>query len=256
MRKFYFLLLSCLLLVGCGTSINVKRVGAKQAPIVDAKEVSVYLMKDSIPKGSTFIGTVNVGDSGITNVYACDYQLVLLDAQIQAAKIGGNILQVTEVKMPTTFGSNCYRIKTNVYRNENLLTEQAEGKSKKIDHLSRKKYLGDNVDCAYITFYRGKGSYSLNSEKVFDGMGNDVATIKSNDYFSYQVKDYGVHRYIADTDGRVWTELKIEKGYEYFMRIKVQNTGLAIVTRLELMPVDIAEQEIEIIKEYNRSKKK
>ncbi|WP_121965200.1 hypothetical protein [Myroides sp. N17-2] len=256
MKNLYFLFVSSLLLIGCGTAVSVKRAGAKQTPIAKAQEVSVYLMKDSIPKGSIFIGSVNVGDSGLTNVYACDYQSVLVDAQVQAAKMGGNMLQVTEVKMPTTFGSNCYRIKTNVYRNENLVAQQVNGDSKRVDHFSNKRYLGDNVDCAYITFYRGKGSYSADSEKVFDGMGNDVATIKSNDYYSYQIKDYGMHRYIADTRGRVWTELQVEKGYEYFMRIKVQNTGTSIFTRLAIMPVDIAEQEIEIIKEYNRSKKK
>ena len=64
-----------------------------------------------MPQEYKIIGKVNVGEAGAT--LNCGYDDVINAAQKKARDVGGDALQIIEVRMPV-IGSTCYTLLANI----------------------------------------------------------------------------------------------------------------------------------------------
>lgn len=90
-----------------------KSVEVKSARSSYHGEVEVVQKGEPAPDGK-FIGVVYVGDDYLTAM-KCDYQTVLRVVKKEAAKIGGNVIHITEHILPTGLMNACHAMKANVY---------------------------------------------------------------------------------------------------------------------------------------------
>lgn len=82
---------------------------AKTYPPIDYREeIRVIDLDKPIPDNAEQLGEVKIGDSGFTA--KCHYDLVIETAKMEARKAGGNVIKITEHKLPTVMGSTCHRI--------------------------------------------------------------------------------------------------------------------------------------------------
>lgn len=82
------------------------------------EEVKVFGLKTVLPANVEVIGNIKIGDTGLT--LNCNYEIVLENAKIEARKIGGNAIIITEHLYPNLLGSSCHRIKADILRIENI----------------------------------------------------------------------------------------------------------------------------------------
>jgi hypothetical protein len=110
------------LLLSCGTSQKVN-VMSVQTPLAPTVEVKVFGAGQTLPTDLKMLGSLKIGDSGITSASNCTYDKVIANAQAQARGMGGNVLQVTKKKEPSVLGSTCYRIWCDVYYDKKSITK-------------------------------------------------------------------------------------------------------------------------------------
>ena len=73
-----------------------------------ADEVKIYEEQEVLPVPNDTLGLVCISDGGFA--VNCSYEQVLLLAQQQTAKVGGNALKITTHLKPNALGSSCHRI--------------------------------------------------------------------------------------------------------------------------------------------------
>jgi len=79
------------------------------------EEVRIFEVNEPAPSNAEKLGTVRVGDSGFS--VNCNYSTVLDMTIIEARKVGGNAVKITQHKLPD-FLSTCHRITADVLRIE------------------------------------------------------------------------------------------------------------------------------------------
>ncbi len=97
----------------CSPKVS-KTVIEYKTPLAAEATQLVLKAEDSLPAQAVKVGHVHIGDSGLT-MKGCDYPSVLERARLEARSIGGNVIKITEHKLPTTFGSSCHRIRADIY---------------------------------------------------------------------------------------------------------------------------------------------
>jgi hypothetical protein len=112
----YSLLISTLFVVSCSPKISSSIV-KKYSPLVSTENVLVIEQNDSVPASSENLGTVRVGDAGLT--VSCDYLNVLEAAKLEARKVGGNAIKIVVHQYPD-FASSCHRITADILKVSNL----------------------------------------------------------------------------------------------------------------------------------------
>lgn len=108
---------SILPLIVIFSSCNVKITTSliKSYPkLEDNSTVNILDINEKEPNNAEVLGKVKIGDPGFT--FKCGYDIVIEKAKIEARKIGGNALHITEHKIPSIFGSNCHRIKADILK--------------------------------------------------------------------------------------------------------------------------------------------
>lgn len=104
------------LLQGCAPKVNT--LITKTYPTLGYnEEVKVFGLKTVLPVNIEVIGSIKIGDAGLT--LKCNYETVLENAKIEARKIGGNAIKITEHSFPDLW-SSCHRIKADILRIENI----------------------------------------------------------------------------------------------------------------------------------------
>ena len=109
-------LMSILLLTSCAARVT-STIHQTHLPLSDEEKVIVFGLHEEVPPNAEKLGTVRVGDSGLT--IRCDFVTVLAKAKTEARKVGGNVLSITEHRIPD-FWSTCHRITTEVFRMEGI----------------------------------------------------------------------------------------------------------------------------------------
>lgn len=103
-----------LLTLACTPKLSVKPSEYAHKPPVQEFEPFACLEKDTIEfHPRDFIGDVEFKDKSFAVI--CDYETIKSLACDEAKKMGGNILVITEHKLPDQW-STCHRIKGKVYR--------------------------------------------------------------------------------------------------------------------------------------------
>ncbi len=69
-----------------------------------------------LPDGCLQVGTVTVGDSGLTKTKNCTYEACIEAIQEEAKKMGGQFIYIVKIKEPESWGSTCYNIVADIYR--------------------------------------------------------------------------------------------------------------------------------------------
>ena len=175
------------------------------------------LDESEVPENSKYIGELKISDSGFTT--DCGYEKIMNEAKIEAKKLGGNIIQVIEIKEPQKWGSTCYRLKAKIFRNldSKLLLPFIE------EHINNNKStLPSNSDFAKIYFYRPKMvTGSLLGYKI--RMDNDsvVCRVRNGEKCEVKIVDFGKHKFWAKIESRDSIIIDVEKGQEYFVRCSV-----------------------------------
>src|SRR4051794_12160650 len=98
--------------LSCAPKIKTN-ITQKYPPLNYTDEVIVLEKSDSITSTSERLGTIKVGDAGMTT--KCNYSQVLEKAKEQARIAGGNSIRIIEHKSPD-FMSSCHRITVEVLR--------------------------------------------------------------------------------------------------------------------------------------------
>ncbi len=110
MKIVVFFIIS-FLFVSCAPRIS-SQISSPKTPLLENQNVVVFEVNEEVPKNTSFIGNISLGDSGFTT--NCDFETIINIAKSEARKVGGNALKITEHILPSFFGSSCHRIKADI----------------------------------------------------------------------------------------------------------------------------------------------
>ena len=97
---------------GCGAAVQTSRTGKTYAPLASNEEVFIY-SRGNVPVNAVKVGTIRIGDTGFT--VGQTYDVAIDRAKDQCRKLGGNVLEITQVLSPDAW-STSYRISTVAYK--------------------------------------------------------------------------------------------------------------------------------------------
>lgn len=223
MKRLVFLIVTSALLVSCSTSVSTKIVNKNFQKLENSSPIIVLDEKEEVPNSSDLIGDLKIGDSGFTT--DCGYDKVIADATNAARNAGANIIKITELKKPSTFGSTCYRIKAKLYRNVDAeaLSVLAQKRS-----LKNKSRLPENADYAVVYFYRpSNGAGGLLGYKIKDVNDSIVGRLRNGEKFAYKTKKFGAQTFYGVLETKEEVKINVEQGKEYFVRCAV-NMGIVL----------------------------
>jgi hypothetical protein len=113
MKKLILILIVGSFFMGCAPVVNYTPILGSQSPKPVEYNVLVYDEGDAIPNKYTTIGTLKVGDGGMST--GCEYlEDVIRLAKRKARSVGGDAIQITSIKRPSPLSSTCFRITANV----------------------------------------------------------------------------------------------------------------------------------------------
>ena len=202
-------LMSCL--SGCSPKISQTLNGPALTALAPDAPVLVVGDLEPAPVGCAVLGTLRVGDSGVT--INCGFDRMVAEAKSQARKLGGNILKITEIIEPN-MSSTCYRISAEVMFTPDL--KAVEATQQRLREQADKSRLPAGTPYALLYAYRpaGFGASAVSYDLHLD------------DSVVYHVR-YDSRTVIRLKPGAVtlWTKanaprltLQVEPGKEYFLR--------------------------------------
>jgi hypothetical protein len=110
--KFLLITGIILLLTSCSAKLT-SSIWKTYPPIYYKEEVRVFNLYETAPSNAEKLGTVKVGDSGFST--DCNYATVIDMAKIEARRVGGNAIKITQHEQPS-FLSTCHRIRADILR--------------------------------------------------------------------------------------------------------------------------------------------
>ena len=202
------LTLSCFLLWSCGPTKKVQIV-ANQTPLSYDEMVHILSLEEPYPEKYKSLGTIKIGDSGFTT--DCGYEKVIEMAEMEARKIGANVVKITEHKQPNIWTSTCHRITAQ------LLKVDEQGNTT----LSAKNVDEDEeipgADYAILYIYRPSGvgmainyDVKLNDSTIFRAANKSKKIVK--------IRKEGVQLLSAATETTESLELDIKFGHIYYIK--------------------------------------
>ena len=115
MKTKFFPLFLVLLLSSCGLKRTIAIYDTY--PITPGR-LEVIQTGQPLPDDKILIGTVTVGEKGLTKTKDCTYQACLEAIQEEAKKMGGHFIYIVKIKEPEAWGSTCYNIIAEIYRDK------------------------------------------------------------------------------------------------------------------------------------------
>ncbi|PIE57117.1 MAG: hypothetical protein CSA34_00615 [Desulfobulbus propionicus] len=108
-RQTTFLVLSlALLFTSCATQVDYVSNSTGNAPRPENCDIDLYLPGTTIDRDYRVIGSLFIGDAGLT--IECGQTTVLQQAKAKGCQVGADAILLTEVKEPDWI-STCYRLK-------------------------------------------------------------------------------------------------------------------------------------------------
>jgi hypothetical protein len=203
-------------------------------PSADPKqEIKVLEINTEIPLDAVVIGTVKIGDSGVT--INCGYQVVLDRAKLEARKAGGNAIKITE-HIPPGF-STCHRITAKILRIYNSNTTP----------LAQIQAETPNHNFAVLNIYSVTEPGTLLNYDLH--LGDSVlCRVNNNLKTTIAIKKDGIYSLWAMTDVKSEIPIDIKFGSTYYLRCRVLKGAMADSPVLELVEPEIGSQEFDIFK--------
>jgi hypothetical protein len=108
----HIVIIYCFFAVSCAPYLNYQPIEAarKEKPL--AYNISIYHELDPLPPNSNIIGVLKV-DNAVPSITSCSYDDIIHLAKWKARKVGGDALQITNIKLPYDVNS-CYGITANI----------------------------------------------------------------------------------------------------------------------------------------------
>lgn len=220
--RFYNLLtvvFICLSLSGCGPKITTTLSGPSSKPLSADQEVYILQLSDMTPDSCKLIAKLKIGDTGFTT--DCKYGSVMEKAKMEARKVGGNIVKLTEVKEPG-FKSSCYQIKADIlYKQDTRYILEPTPRQLAMEDSITKAKFGGAPNFAILYVYRPKNS--LGVLIGYDMHIGDSVICRAQHNTAHQIKLYkeGKTEVWAKTESREAVTVDVKFGEEYFLRCAV-----------------------------------
>jgi len=236
MKQISILLIGCALLLGsCAPMISTK-ISKTYSPLDYREEVIVLGLHDPIPANSEELGVVKIGDNGFSA--NCGWDIVIDKAKIEARKIGGNAIKITDHILPSAFGSSCHRITAKILKVENFESIMVPAK---IDSALM------NADYALLHVYRYSGVGALVSYDLHLG-DTVICRVHGKWKKTIKIKKDGLNTLWAKTEAKVEIPINIKFGNEYYIRCSVKMGAFVGRPKIELVDNQTGKVEFQSIK--------
>jgi len=237
-RKHLFILGIFLFVTACSPKVS-KTITKNYAPLDYTEEVLVLDLQAPIPNGAENLGSVKIGDTGFST--KCDWNTVIEEAKMEARKVGGNAIKITEHKPPTALGSSCHRITVDVLHIGNIAEIATE---------SNDDVVAD-WDYALLHIYRFGGPGALVGYDIH--LGEEVICRAKNKWkTTIQIRNFGRNTLWASTESKIELPVNFEPGREYYVRCGIK-MGIAVGRpTLDLVDKGTGKTEFNSIKEKNK----
>lgn len=202
-------------------------------------EIAVVGLEDPAPDGAEMLGEIRIGDSGFST--KCTYEDVIDQAKLEARKVGGNVIKITEHKLPSAFGSSCHRIQAQILRVADLSVIQQEPDNDFIP----------DVNYAIINVYRYGGPGALINYDLYLG-DTVICRVRNNFKTSVQVKKMGLNTIWAKTESKAEVPVDIEPGREYYVRCGIRMGAFVGRPSVELVDRKTGKSEFESFNAKNQ----
>jgi hypothetical protein len=242
MKQLSILLIGCLLMLSsCGPKISTT-IGKNYTSTDYREEIRVFGIEDSFPTSFEELGVVKIGDTGFST--NCGWELVIEKAKIEARKVGGNALKITEHTPPSFLGSSCHRITAKILKVEHFdnLPVNAPVDSTLI-----------NADYAVMHFYRHSGVGAIINYDLH--LGDTILCRGRNKWKkTIKIKKDGLNTIWAKTESKAELPINIKMGHEYYIRCSVTMGMFVGHPKLELVDSQTGRLEFESIKPSKEDK--
>lgn len=115
MKKFISIFLSFLILsivTSCGLKKDIS-VNANYEPTIG--KIPIVQTNQSLPTNIYRIGSIVVGESGLTPSGDCSYEACMRTIEDESRKVGAQLVYIVKVVEPN-YNSTCYNITAELYR--------------------------------------------------------------------------------------------------------------------------------------------
>jgi len=270
--RYSYIFLLLLIIQSCSPKAGIQLVRPNLDPISYETEVFIFEMDESIPANSEFVGTIDVGEAGMT--INCGYDEMIEECFKAARQSGANIIELTKVRPPNFF-SSCYCIEANMYlnnskafleggpENEPVYTSEEEVVIDLIQGLKQGEYTFYDIDGYSIVQYETSKPFDTKSlkdlKKKFDidknDSGSKSAKMERNHlYFSRSIEEefrsYFEDFYIYSNDKGTATLVQLTSSLA--RNDAVESTFLKLLTNRELPRYIFTPWEVDSIYFANR----
>ena len=190
------------------------------------------------------LGIVKIGSTDFS--YNCGWEVVVDIAIIEARKIGGNAIKITEHIKPNIMGNSCHNITAKILKVENFYN---------LPVVTIKDSSIISADYALLHVYRKNDAYG--SLVIYDlHLGDDViCRVKNNWKETIEIKKDGLNTLWAKTGIKKELPINIKYGQEYYIRCSVTMGVFVGRPKIELVDNSIGKSEFESGKIYKSKNK-
>ena len=239
-KRVNILMIFTMLLVLYSCNPKVSTSISKTYPALDYKqEVAVIGLDKAEPKGAERLGQVKLGDTGFST--NCSYDVVIEAAKLEARKVGGNAIKITEHKLPTALGSTCHRITAIILKVQNV----------GIYLQKEEEEILPDVDYAILNVYRYGGTGALVDYDLHLG-DSVICRVRNNYKTTIYIKKDGLNTLWAKTESKSEVPIKIEIGKTYYLRCSITMGAFVGRPKLELIDSKTGKGEFESFKAKNK----
>ena len=216
------LLLSLSIVIASCSPKVTTQVSKSYEPLPYQEPVVVLSSEQETPPEAELLGQLKVGDTGFST--KCDYQEVIAAAQTATRKAGGNVVKITEHKMPG-LASSCHRIKANILRVAN---------TDELLAVASEEEITPGVDYAILHVYRYSGVGPLVGYNRYLG-DSLLCRVKNNFKTTLHLHSTGRHTLWAKTEAKSEVPVNLEPGHHYYLKCAVKMGALVGRPTLELV---------------------
>lgn len=237
-------IISLLILLGaCNPKVS-KTINQKYPALDYRQEVFVLGVADPAPENGVVLGKIKVGDSGFT--IKCDYHTMTEKAKVEARKIGGNIVKITQ-HTPPSLASSCHRISANIIKIDDL--ESLKKITTPIKN-SEDEFI-EGVDYAVLKIYRPYGLGPLIGYNLYLG-DNLLCRVKNNFKTTLKIKKDGLNKLWAKTESVFEIPIDIKIGKIYYIKCGLSIGAMVGRPKFEIIDNYLGKAEFESLKSKNK----
>jgi hypothetical protein len=239
MKKLHGSLMIAVILAFVSCNPRIATTLSKSYPPLDYREEVEVIGPDGMePDFCEFLGEVKVGDSGFT--VNCSFETVLEEAKLAARKAGGNVIRITEHKLPSPLISSCHRITARILRVESEIS----------GNMDEEESI-PNIDYAVLHVYRYSGPGAAIGYDLH--LGDTVLCRVINNFkTTLHITKDGMNTLWARTESKAEIPVDFEFGRVYYLRCGITTGVLLGRPKLDLVDAKTGKIEFELFNARNQ----